>query len=518
MACLPAFRTCAADVARACRLGEEGTQLVPYYAVLCALEEALGGAPGAALAVAAGALWLLVLLSMLQTTADTFFVPQLERASEALGLTPAVAGLTILALGNSAPDAFADVAAVGDDDLNLALGEMLGSAVFLTSVVLAAVLVVSTTSLCPSVEVCKPAFLRDVGVYALAVAVIVGVASQGTFSLAVAVALLALYVVYVAGRIATGGPRDSTAQFGADEAGLNAVSLLDSDERAGDDDAEPREDPLVGFGWEKDDSAVRRIQLVLEWPFTTLRYLSIPNPDGKPGAMRERLAAVAPLGASVVLLLGFHDVVCPSCSSPYHALVMHVRIGGSNVPALACAAAPAALLGLVALIRPRLALVPLSVLSFVSAIAWMELVGDELVALLEVSGRITGISSTLMGATVLSWANSIGDLVADTACARAGYPDMAIASVFGAPLLTACLGIGLAVAVSAGGKGPPFVLRDVTVTLGAWLSVGSLALNLVLSVVFTLRGGSLPRTLGWVLLCTYLMYTVALIALELFKN
>ena len=54
------------------------------------------------------------------------------------GLTPATAGITLLALGNSAPDVFSDLAAVKNaDDFALAIGELMGASMFLTTVRLA---------------------------------------------------------------------------------------------------------------------------------------------------------------------------------------------------------------------------------------------------------------------------------------------------------------------------------------------------------------------------------------------
>ena len=54
------------------------------------------------------------------------------------------------------------------------------------------------------------------------------------------------------------------------------------------------------------------------------------------------------------------------------------------------------------------------------------------------------ISDTLMGLTVLALANSVGDLVANLAMARAGMPGMAAGACIGAPTLNLLLGCGSA--------------------------------------------------------------------------
>ena len=49
-------------------------------------------------------MWLCYLFLVLGST-DAFFCPALASLSETTGLTPRVAGVTLLALGNGAPDA-----------------------------------------------------------------------------------------------------------------------------------------------------------------------------------------------------------------------------------------------------------------------------------------------------------------------------------------------------------------------------------------------------------------------------
>ena len=56
--------------------------------------------------------------------------------------------------------------------------------------------------------------------------------------------------------------------------------------------------------------------------------------------------------------------------------------------------------------------------------------------------HIGGVSPSLMGATVSAWGNSVGDLVADVAMARDGYPSIALAGCFASPLFQMLGGAG----------------------------------------------------------------------------
>ena len=48
-----------------------------------------------------------------------------------------------------------------------------------------------------------------------------------------------------------------------------------------------------------------------------------------------------------------------------------------------------------------------------------------------------------MGLTLLAWANSVGDLVADISLAKVGKAKTAVAACFGTPLLNLLVGLGL---------------------------------------------------------------------------
>jgi hypothetical protein len=78
--------------------------------------------------------WCCLLLYVLGTTADQYFAPALVQLSDWLGLRPRVAGVTLLALGNGAPDVFSVLAAYRAGQADLAVGALVGGSMFVTTV------------------------------------------------------------------------------------------------------------------------------------------------------------------------------------------------------------------------------------------------------------------------------------------------------------------------------------------------------------------------------------------------
>ena len=89
-----------------------------------------------------------------------------------------------------------------------------------------------------------------------------------------------------------------------------------------------------------------------------------------------------------------------------------------------------------------------TLLGFLMSIIWIYTIANEIVSLLSAFGHMFLINGAILGLTVLSWANSVGDLVSDVAMAKQGYPQMAVSACIGGPCLNMLLGIGLASTIS----------------------------------------------------------------------
>ena len=193
-----------ADACAFAKLHCDTGSLIPYPELYYCLAEP-AGVLASALAALLAAAALVALFRALSATAEDYFTPALTRAAAAARMPPRLAGATLLALGNGAPDIGAAVAAARSGALELAAGALLGSGLFVGCVVAGAV--VRAAGGAPA----RGALLRDVCAYGIAVIGAVLVLSRGgrkgngkeggetttTAGAGSAVFLLGLYLCYV---------------------------------------------------------------------------------------------------------------------------------------------------------------------------------------------------------------------------------------------------------------------------------------------------------------------------------
>ena len=113
----------------------EDVRLADYLSAhYCVVAPAIGAAGSAFAALA----WAAVLFHVMSIVASGFFIPALENIAAYLGLPEDVAGATLLAFGNGAPDVFAQIAAIRRADaegVSLALASVLGGGLFVCAAV-----------------------------------------------------------------------------------------------------------------------------------------------------------------------------------------------------------------------------------------------------------------------------------------------------------------------------------------------------------------------------------------------
>ncbi|KNE71639.1 hypothetical protein AMAG_16197 [Allomyces macrogynus ATCC 38327] len=173
--------------------------------------------------------WLVLLFATLGTAASEFFCPNLSTIAQHFEMSESLAGVTLLAFGNGSPDLVSTFSALTSGAGGLALGELVGAAAFITTMVLGCVAYIAPFTLN------KAAFLRDGLFFVGSLILILIVAFDHAITLAESIALMAYYALYVA--VVVAGEWWTARRHRQRRAAKAAHALLvDSGDNSDDDD------------------------------------------------------------------------------------------------------------------------------------------------------------------------------------------------------------------------------------------------------------------------------------------
>ncbi|KAI1428081.1 Sodium/calcium exchanger protein-domain-containing protein [Xylaria sp. FL1777] len=136
-------------------------------------------------------LWLGLLFTTIGIAASDFFSVNLSTISTFLGLSESLAGVTFLAFGNGSPDVFSTFAAMGSNSGSMAVGELIGAAGFITTVV------AGSMALVREFRVARKTFVRDICFFITAVGFAVGFLFDGQLHFVECSIMIGFYLFYV---------------------------------------------------------------------------------------------------------------------------------------------------------------------------------------------------------------------------------------------------------------------------------------------------------------------------------
>jgi len=446
-------------------------------------------------------------LCLLATTADSYFVPVLETLTKILNLKEDVAGVTLIALGNGAPDVFTSLYAIqSNSDFPLMMGEIIGGTLFVCCIVLAAVILTTT------VVVERNAILRDAFMLFACTFCSFVVSMHGSISLAEVTIFMVIYILYVTWVVYVG--RKDVLTMANSDYKLYIETEMDSyTVEAGLGKSEVGGSCQKGSSEQSSSTTVSRIfnrfVTTVEYPISILRFLSIGAGDGK-WNKRQRWTTIVswPVGFIIILL----DMGKWSAFTEWSL---------GKLPLWSFILAIGAICGFLTLIstrddqKPKFYVV-FVVYSFAVTIAWLDMIADECVQVAGSLGQIMGISTAWLGLTVLAWGTSVGDLVANMAVARSGKPQAAVSACLAAPLLSNVFGLCLALGTYTTKNGDLNVNLNTHLYLG-WSFLFAALPSVVLGFYFkrispTLYQGS--KALSYWLIFLYLCYMVLSLVTE----
>ncbi|KAG9299917.1 hypothetical protein G9A89_009645 [Geosiphon pyriformis] len=135
--------------------------------------------------------WLLFLFGFVGVAASDFFCPNLSTIAAKLNLSESMAGVTFLAFGNGSPDVFSTFSAMSNFSGSLAIGELIGAASFISSVVAGSMAVITPF------HVTRVPFIRDLLFFTGAILFLVCIIWDGEIHLWESVSLVLFYLIYV---------------------------------------------------------------------------------------------------------------------------------------------------------------------------------------------------------------------------------------------------------------------------------------------------------------------------------
>ncbi|KAM0977654.1 hypothetical protein ACFX13_013982 [Malus domestica] len=450
-------------------------------------------------------LWLLVLFYVLGNTASEYFCSSLDSLSRLLKLSPTIAGVTLLSLGNGAPDVFSSlVSFMGGGTGEIGLNTVLGGASFVSCAVVG---ILSISMRKRRIRVHKADFVRDICFYLLVIVCLGVILIHKEIDVWAAMAFSSLYIAYVIVVYVSHKHRKKSVELSCNSSNESDLtvpilsSIEEEDLSAAEEGAAKGSSEVVEFkkccSNLRSSVFFRTLIFILELPLYLPRRLTIPVVCEERWCKPYVVASVT-LAPVLLSTLWNHQFGNFSFKTKLAIYIIGLIFGIT--------------FGIVAFLTteksspPKKCLFPWLAAGFVMSVTWSYLSAQELVGLLLSIGYISGVSPSILGLTVLAWGNSLGDLITNLTMALNGGTEgaqIAFSACYAGPIFNTLFGLGLSLVGSAWSKFPSPVLiqSDAYLLETVGFLVGGLLWALV---VLPRRGMRLDGVLGGGLLVAYI--------------
>eukprot|EP01084_Bolivina_argentea_P005171 9774_1 len=428
-------------------------------------------------------IWCILCIYMflfLNKVADDYFAPILTALSEELGLSPEFSGVTFLAIGNGADDISSAVYAIrtGGNVTKLAFGNLLGVTVlnltFINGILAYVYYKHQANGTYAKVDMIP--FLRDLLFLLIIIILMFVIIIKNKINLFESLLFLIIYIIYVIivcvqERYNQKSKQKQTVNIHGGSISLHEIQTTQIDdqpqhipendqqiaeiedkEKHKDTDSvssDSSSDSLQIVDWDKLQHQnihkyriLRGLYLVLSFPvfvINILCILTIPSTSIK--YWNDYIALLSCLSAPIWFMFGFGlmDVEIAIVDIPIFVFVIILAFITMIFVAYKIYKIRKNNSERNVIVYKRYFLF----LGFLSSFAWIGFIADQLVTILTTLGVISTIDLTILGITLLTWGNSIEDVIADSSVVKRGYIKMAIAASISAPTVNIAFSIGI---------------------------------------------------------------------------
>ncbi|KAG7661147.1 uncharacterized protein J8A68_005349 [[Candida] subhashii] len=449
---------------------------------------------------------LIICFVSLGITASEYLCPNLYTISKFLKLSDNLAGLTLLAFGNGAPDVLSTFHAINMDSSGLAIAELLGASLFIVTVVIGSIAVVNPF------EVPQNLFIRDIVMYlSVILIVIVSMMIWGSLSIFVCLILVLIYILYVGLAVYSHSAKKrrilqllrdqrSRAHFGGD-AGVGPRTQ-DIDEVYLDNFATlPTIDELNLVSRDYNDTESLNMNeydtfLSLSQDASTQGMVSASTGSYGLKMLLRGLAKHSNIGGGSIQISTERQLSAPASENNVVPTASNESFVNDGLFEKRCNK-------FLELICPQL--VGFNESSLV--VKLFMILSFPIMTILPIS-EIYNLSDDILGMTVFALGNSVGDFISNLTIARMGMPMMAFAACFGGPLLALC---------SLGFSGLVIIPKKTNELVGGYplemsRTLGIVCFGLVANLglliyVIPRNGWVLDKRIGTLLICNWFIAT-----------
>ncbi|KAG7383716.1 hypothetical protein PHYPSEUDO_003395 [Phytophthora pseudosyringae] len=389
---------------------------------------------------------------------DDYFVSALEKISDALALSPDVAGATFMAAGSSAPELFVSLA----DNVFKKPAESLGVGTIVGSAIFNILIIISLSGLLAGqvLELDWRPLLRDSLWYTWAIAVLAFAVWDGSIDVLDSVIMVCSYASYIGYMVFNdqvvnccckrpeadevhGKEEEKLTTTTASDATSTAEVIVTTGNVQKSMEEEGRSHSQRGFLGEQDQmNPVLRSKYRM---FQSQQLLQRVNSSG------ELVDLEAPKSAGNVIVkteLSSYESSVQDSEGPLPKYFDDVLVPPEGIMAKMWFVFTWPIVALARITIPDCRYPAFSgtagySATFVISIIWIGVLSHYTVTFGTKFGCITGIPSALMGLTIIAAGTSIPDALSSILVARDGHGDMAVSNALGSNVFDILFGLGL---------------------------------------------------------------------------